>query len=277
MSFNSFNFLAFIAIVFPLYCALSFRWQNRMLLLASYIFYGFWNWSYLPLLIGISLFAGLVAQRIQRSQTRVEAKRWLIVGAVVCLAALGYYKYTGFLTMTLLQAWGRFAPPPRIPIHSPLLPLGISFFVFHAISLLGDCYRGKLREPVKLGDALEEWTHKGTQGRDNYVRVVYKGYLFPFGHPASLIKITERKFYVQNGRNIAYLFQRMFIVVREPIKQFGASKLVDSAGRSIDRAMPFKQIQITTITTPDIMFSHADQPTRPVMRISGPSIRPQPK
>ncbi len=111
---------------------------------------------------------------------------------------------------------------------------------------------GAWSQGYHLGIGLEEWTHKGTQGRDNYVRVVYKGYLFPFGHRASLVKITERKFYVEGGRNIAYLFQRMFIVVREPIKRFGGSGLKDSAGRSIDRAMPFKTIQITTTTTPDI-------------------------
>jgi hypothetical protein len=45
------------------------------------------------------------------------------------------------------------------------------------------------------GYAVEEWRHRGTMGRDHYVRVVYKGYLFPFGHRASLIKITERKFH----------------------------------------------------------------------------------
>ncbi len=128
--------------------------HKSFLLLASYLFYGFWNWTYLPLLIGISLFSGLVAQRIQRSPTATARKRWLAAGVAVCLAALGYYKYTSFLTATLLQAWGHFAPPPHIPVYSPLLPLGISFFVFHAISLLMDCYRNKVREPVNLGDAL---------------------------------------------------------------------------------------------------------------------------
>jgi D-alanyl-lipoteichoic acid acyltransferase DltB (MBOAT superfamily) len=54
----------------------------------------------------------------------------------------------------LIALWGRIAPSPRIPITSPLLPLGISFFVFHAISLLVDCYRGKVTQPVRLGDAL---------------------------------------------------------------------------------------------------------------------------
>jgi D-alanyl-lipoteichoic acid acyltransferase DltB (MBOAT superfamily) len=132
---------------FPLY-------HKSFLLLASYVFYGFWNWSYVPLLFGISLFSGLVAQRIQRSTDRKQRKRWLIGGATACLATLGYYKYTGFLLLNLLALWGRFAKPPAIPVDSPLLPLGVSFFVFHAISLLMDCYRGKVKEPVQLGDAL---------------------------------------------------------------------------------------------------------------------------
>jgi len=72
----------------------------------------------------------------------------------VCLAALAYFKYTSFLLTNLLALWGRLASPPRIPINSPLLPLGLSFFVFHAISLLADCYRGKVTEPVQIGDAL---------------------------------------------------------------------------------------------------------------------------
>ena len=128
--------------------------HKRFLLLASYAFYGFWNWAYLPLLIGISLFAGIVAQVIQRSTSPRVRKAWLVVGVVVCLGALAYFKYTSFLLTNLLELWGWLAPAPRIPVNSPLLPLGISFFVFHAISLLADCYRGKVTEPVQLGDAL---------------------------------------------------------------------------------------------------------------------------
>jgi D-alanyl-lipoteichoic acid acyltransferase DltB (MBOAT superfamily) len=145
-------FLVVLAVAWSLY---RFPVAHKsFLLLASYLFYGFWNWNYIPLLFGISIFSGLVAQRIQRSRTATARKCLLAAGVTVCLATLGYYKYTGFLLTTLLQAWGRFAPPPHIQVYSPLLPLGISFFVFHAISLLGDCYRGKVREPVKLGDAL---------------------------------------------------------------------------------------------------------------------------
>jgi D-alanyl-lipoteichoic acid acyltransferase DltB (MBOAT superfamily) len=145
-------FLAVLAIAWSLY---RFPVAHKSFLLAaSYLFYGFWNWSYLPLLIGISLFSGLVAQRIQRSGTAIAKKRWLVAGITVCLATLVFYKYTSFLMTTLLQAWGHFLPPPKIQVYSPLLPLGISFFVFHAISLMGDCYRGKVRQPVNLGDAL---------------------------------------------------------------------------------------------------------------------------
>ncbi|HEY3627080.1 MAG TPA: MBOAT family O-acyltransferase [Terracidiphilus sp.] len=145
-------FLCVLAIAWSLYRLP--RAHKAFLLLASYAFYGFWNWTYLPLLIGISLFAGLVAQRIQRTSSARARKTWLIAGVTVCLAALAYFKYTGFLLTSLLAVWGNFAPEPHIPVASPLLPLGVSFFVFHAISLLADCHRGKVKEPVKLGDAL---------------------------------------------------------------------------------------------------------------------------
>jgi D-alanyl-lipoteichoic acid acyltransferase DltB (MBOAT superfamily) len=128
--------------------------HKSFLLAASYLFYGFWNWTYLPLLFGISLFSALVAQRIQRSQDPKHRKRWLMGGAAACLAVLAFYKYTGFLLTNLLALWGHFAAPPRIPIYSPLLPLGISFFVFHAISLLADCYRKKVKQRVSVADAL---------------------------------------------------------------------------------------------------------------------------
>jgi hypothetical protein len=89
---------------------------------------------------------------------------------------------------------------------------------------------------------LSEWVHIATQGRDHYVRIVYEGELWPFRNRAALIKVTERKFKEQNGQVVAYLFQHMFIVVREPVKTFALS----------DRGLPFKQVRLTTLVTPDI-------------------------
>src|ERR1700740_2609793 len=101
-------FLAVLAIAWSLYRLP--QAHKAFLLLASYAFYGFWNWAYLPLLIGISLFAGVVAQRIQRSSSAGGRKGWLTLGVVVCVATLIYFKYTGFLLANLLTLWGRFSP-----------------------------------------------------------------------------------------------------------------------------------------------------------------------
>jgi hypothetical protein len=89
---------------------------------------------------------------------------------------------------------------------------------------------------------LSEWVHIASQGRDHYVRIVYEGELLPFCHRAALIKVTERKFIEANGVIGAYLYQRMFIVVREPEKRFPTT----------ERGMPFKTVRLTTLVTPDI-------------------------
>lgn len=92
------------------------------------------------------------------------------------------------------------------------------------------------------------WRHLATMGRDHYVKVVYRGYLLPFGHQAALIKVTERKFYkAQDGQNIAYLFQKMYIIVRNPERTFPAPfQLYDG------REVPFKVVKITTLQTPPL-------------------------
>ena len=147
--------LFFIAVLVIAWSLHRFNAQHKLfLLVASYVFYGFWDWSYVPLLFAISLFSGVVAQRIQANETAEARKTWLAIGVVVCLSTLVYYKYTSFVFTTLLDMWAHVARPPRVHIPSPLLPLGVSFFVFHAISLMMDCYRRKLKEPVRLADAL---------------------------------------------------------------------------------------------------------------------------
>ena len=67
---------------------------------------------------------------------------------------------------------------------------------------------------------VEQCKHSATMARDHYMRVVYKGYLLPFGHRASLVKATERRFDSLNGKSYAYLHQRMFVIVQKPRKDF---------------------------------------------------------
>ena len=114
-------------------------------------------------------------------------------------------------------------------------------------------------EPPNPSLSIEEWKHRGTMGRDHYVRVVYKGFLFPFGNRASLIKITERK--IRNfGRDgyIAYMYQRMYIVVRRPEMTWPAL-----AQPYDGRRTPFRSIRLTTLVTPNL-----DQPDQPPSKIA---------
>jgi hypothetical protein len=89
---------------------------------------------------------------------------------------------------------------------------------------------------------LSEWIHIATLARDHYVRIVDEGELWPFRHRAAKIKVTERKFKETNGNVGAYLMQREFILVREPVKDFARD----------DRGNPLKRVRLTTMVTPDI-------------------------
>jgi hypothetical protein len=104
------------------------------------------------------------------------------------------------------------------------------------------------------GQTIEEWRHVATMGRDHYARVVYKGFLFPFGHRASLVKITERIFHPSLPGNPAYLRQRVFVVVREHDKIYCRSALssTDGSGARFDLQMPFQRVRVTTMVTPNL-------------------------
>ncbi|PYQ28271.1 MAG: hypothetical protein DMF56_15760 [Acidobacteria bacterium] len=98
--------------------------------------------------------------------------------------------------------------------------------------------------PAQRHLTVSEWNHVATMGRDHFVRVVYEGYLFPLGHRASLVKITERKFFfrkdVPKPGFIAYDFQRMFIKVREHRRTY------------MPRDFQFRTVDIITETTPNL-------------------------
>ena len=115
------------------------------------------------------------------------------------------------------------------------------------------------------GLSVEEWVHRGTMGRDHYVRIVYKGFLYPFGHRVALVKVSERKFHNGTGGlpqiagNPAYLRQRLFIVVRERERKFVDPTLKNICGTiSLARQFPFSSIKILTAVTPNL-----DQPDSP--------------
>ena len=123
------------------------------------------------------------------------------------------------------------------------------------LTALGGWLRSDFNAPVlPTGDfSITEWKHRAAMGRDHEVKVVYAGFLFPFGHPASLVKVTERKIEPHPtlpGR-YAYLRQRFFIVVRKQTMTYPErSKLWKD--KRLDLAMPFSAVSILTRITPDL-------------------------
>jgi hypothetical protein len=104
---------------------------------------------------------------------------------------------------------------------------------------------------LPAGIDLEQWRHQATLGRDHYVRVVYAGWLCPFGHAASLIKVTERRFQSLGSdasQRMAVLRQRFFVVVRQPVRAYSGDNHVH-AGRDF----PFAQVELLTRVTPDLV------------------------
>lgn len=98
---------------------------------------------------------------------------------------------------------------------------------------------------------IEKYIHNTQDGRDTFVEVTYKGFLFPIGHRAALLKVTKREFWPEKrdpaGAPIAYLIQRRYIVVRKPEKTFPAY-----AQPFASRDFPAKKVTIKTIRTPDL-------------------------
>jgi hypothetical protein len=163
------------------------------------------------------------------------------------------------LMLSTLGGWlrsrGQWDPPDEVAPARQIIDVPRVFALSDArlerlssrASLARPAVADPLHTPYKLD--LSEWVHLAAGGRDHYVRIVYEGELKPFGHGAALVKVSERKFVEQDGVVGAYLFQRMFVVVREFEKTFGKD----------ERAMPFKRVRLTTLVTPDI----ADPSTAP--------------
>lgn len=113
--------------------------------------------------------------------------------------------------------------------------------------------------------SITEWKHRATMGRDHEVKVVYAGFLFPFGHPASLVKVTERKLQRRQGSEgrIAYLRQRFFIVVRQQTLTYPAPPAAQAVWndarpyarpgpKRLELALPFSSLSVLTRVTPDL-------------------------
>ncbi len=154
MLFNSLQFAIFFLIVYSLYLTLNHKWQNRMLFVASSIFYGAWDWRFLSLLYITTIIDFLCAIKISNSQDAGKRKLFLILSIASNMAVLGFFKYFDFFVSNLNSLFGFFGVHISIGVLHIILPVGISFYTFQAMSYTIDVYRGKLEPTRNLKDFI---------------------------------------------------------------------------------------------------------------------------
>ena len=150
MLFNSLPFAVFLPIVFAVYWALrnSLRSQNVMLLVASYIFYGWWDARFLSLIVASTVVDYLLGQYLAVATNALKRKLLLTASMIFNLGLLGVFKYYNFFMenfMEIANSVGLHTNPVLLKIA---LPVGISFYTFQTMSYTIDIYRKQL-EPTK--------------------------------------------------------------------------------------------------------------------------------
>lgn len=152
MLFNSYLFWTYFAIVYLLYRLLPHRGQNWMLLVASYIFYGWWDWRFLFLLGLTSVMDYIIGLKIGLSRTPREAKGYLLVSVIANLGLLGFFKYYGFFARELAELGQTLGMNLSLPMLNIVLPVGISFYTFQELSYTIDVYRKRIEPVRRLSD-----------------------------------------------------------------------------------------------------------------------------
>ena len=171
----------------------------------------------------------------------------------------------GFALSDAVDALGRRDSTGAIYVPKPLQARELTLTALGGTIDLDSSFTPPASAKVKRGDAttnlfdafdVERWRHKAVLGRDVAVEVVYKGFLFPFGHRAAVVKVTERRFVAhgtKNERRGAYLVQRKFLRVGKPVKEFAAVGQANGG-----RRWPPRLMEVLTRVTPDIVDPDED-------------------
>jgi alginate O-acetyltransferase complex protein AlgI len=155
MNFVSFEFAAFLAVVYLLHWSCRHPGMRKWLLtVASYVFYAVWNWRFCLLMLFVTANAFAAGQILAHVTGRW---RKVLLAASICvdLAVLGFFKYYDFFLSNVVAALADLGVAASLPVMRIILPVGISFYTFHAISYVVDVYRGKVEpEPSFVNIAL---------------------------------------------------------------------------------------------------------------------------
>lgn len=151
MLFNSIDFAIFLPIVFVLYWFVtnkSLKLQNFLIVAASYLFYGWWDWRFLSLILFSTIVDYLIGRRLGKEENQNKRKILLWTSILVNLGFLGFFKYYNFFLDNFITAFSLFGTEIKANSLNIILPVGISFYTFQTLSYSIDVYRRKL-EPTK--------------------------------------------------------------------------------------------------------------------------------
>ena len=152
MLFNSLEFLLFLPIVFCLYWIVfnsNLKVQNLLLLISSYVFYGWWDYRFLSLIFFSTIVDYCVGLKIYNSNDKKTKKSYLWISILFNLGILGFFKYFNFFIDSWIDFLGAFGYEHQSKwTLKVILPVGISFYTFQTMSYSLDIYHGKLK-PTK--------------------------------------------------------------------------------------------------------------------------------
>ena len=151
MFFNSLDFAIFLPIVFLLFWFVvqkNLKLQNAFIVVASYVFYGWWDWRFLTLIIFSTVVDYLIGQRLRTEDKQSKRKVLLWTSIFVNLGFLGFFKYYNSFLENFVDAFSLFGTQINANSLNIILPVGISFYTFQTLSYTIDVYRKKL-EPTK--------------------------------------------------------------------------------------------------------------------------------
>lgn len=148
MLFNSVDFAIFLPVVFILYWFVtnrSLKIQNILIVVSSFFFYGWWDWRFLFLMIGTASVDYVVGILLEKTNVRRRRKILLSFSILANLGVLGFFKYFNFFAENFITAFSFFGLKPDPVSISIVLPVGISFYTFQALSYTIDVYRRNLK------------------------------------------------------------------------------------------------------------------------------------
>ena len=144
MIFNSITFLVFSTIFFPLYFALKGRLQLWLCLIASYIFYGWWDERFLSLIVISTLIDYTVGNLLDKTESPDKRKRLLVISLIVNLGFLAFFKYCDFFIGSFTELANSIGVTPSFNTLNIIIPVGISFYTFQSMSYTIDVYYKKI-------------------------------------------------------------------------------------------------------------------------------------